>query len=155
MLSLIVVFGSLIATTPFAQAADPIKMAGNLSYFRKGGVVDLSCGQIANYRSSTLMSGTLVLQLMAATSSTATPKAVTFKMCEVQIGKLQGHTYRNNVKASALFKAPTPGTYYILFVLSEWNGVKYVPIDWYMFSNPKKFTTTSPFQFQFERIPGT
>jgi hypothetical protein len=148
-----------VLTTP-ARALDPttldpIVMAGNLQFFRKTSTVQLSCGQIASFRPSYLESGTLVFQLMAATTSTATPKTAQFKMAEVQIGKIVGHTYWENVTRTAPFKSPTPGTYYILFVLAEWDGFKYVPIDWYMFSNPKVFSSTRRFQYSVERIPGT
>jgi hypothetical protein len=150
---LVLMASQAIALDP--TTLEPIEMAGNLQFLRKAGTIDVYCGQIASYRPDYIMSGTLVIQLWAATSSTSTPSTAQFKMCEMQVGKLQGHHYIQNVRRTGTFKAPAPGTYYVIFALAEWNGTKYVPIDWYTFSNPKTFSTTRRFQAASERIPGT
>ena len=135
---------------------DPIKMAGTVAFGRNTAKAQLFCQQIASYRPEYILSGTMVMQLWASrTNNPAGPQLSDFKMSEVQIGKLQGHHYISNVKRTTTFLAPPAGTYYVLFVLAEWNGSTYVPINWYTFAKLQTFSSGQPFQWAAERIPGT
>ena len=135
---------------------DPILMAGTVAFGRNASRATVYCQQMASYRPSYILSGTLVMQLWASkTNNPAGPQLNDIKMCEAQVGKLQGHDYFTNIKRSAAFRAPPAGTYYVIFVLAEWNGFSYVPLDWYTFFKQQTFSNSQRYHWAGERIPGT
>ena len=135
---------------------DPILMAGTVAFGRNTSKATLYCQQMASYRPSYILSGTLVMQLWASrTNNPAGPQLNDFKMCEAQVGKLQGHDYFSNIKRSAAFRAPPAGTYFVIFALAEWNGYSYVPVDWYTFIKTQTFSNSQRYHWAGERIPGT
>lgn len=135
---------------------DPILMAGTVAFGRNASKATLFCQQMASYRPSYILSGTLVMQLWASrTNNPAGPQLNDFKMSEVQVGKLQGHDYFSNIKRTTSFRAPPAGTYYVIFVLAEWNGYSYVPLDWYTFFKQQTFSNSQRYHWAGERIPDT
>lgn len=121
----------LFITLPLARAQE-IDMYGQFGLTRNGAIGTAYIQFIENYRPTWTVSGTLALQVWA----TAAPYVggnllVGYKMAEADLGTLNGGYFVQNIYANAAVSDPPPGTYNLVFVLAEWDGLSYTTADWH------------------------
>jgi hypothetical protein len=126
--------------------AQQIDMSGTVGYDRYGGTVTLSASRIENYGAIGSSSGTLVLQLWATSMPYYGQSILNgYKLAEANLGILWGGYYLSNINRSVLFYEPPIGYYNMVLVVAEWDGSKYLTVDWCNFTDVESFGGLPPF----------
>ena len=116
-----------------------VDMYGSFSFVRSGSSVTLQVEYVENYDSAFSVSGTLALQLWATTSPFGGGTLTGYKLAETSLGTLQGSYFLHNISRTVSFTEPPAGTYNIVFVIAEWNGLSFVTDDWANFAQRQTF----------------
>jgi hypothetical protein len=124
--------------------AQRIDMSGAVGFDRYGSTVTLSASKIQNYGGST--SGTLALQLWA-TSMPYYGQSMLYghKLAEASLGALWGGYYLSNINRTVAFYEPPQGYYNTVLVVGEWDGSRYLIVDWYNFVGVENFGGLPPY----------
>ena len=121
-------------------------MSGAVGFDRYGSSVTLSASRIQNYASQGSLSGTLVLQLWA-TSMPYYGQGVLngYKLAEANLGTLWGGYYLSNINRTVAFYEPPQGYYNTVLVVGEWDGSRYLIVDWCNFTGIENFGGLPPY----------
>ncbi len=109
-----------------------LELSGNFAYSISGTSVQLTVDRIEN-NSLSRTTGTLRLELWAAT--TQPPRGAAFTGYQLAISStlnpLPPNTYYSNVVRNTTFTRPPDGTYWMVFVLAEFDSVNCPAVDHY------------------------
>ena len=136
----------LVLTVASKANAQRIDMSGAVGFDRYGSSVTLSASRIQNYASQGSLSGTLVLQLWA-TSMPYYGQGVLngYKLAEANLGTLWGGYYLSNINRTVAFYEPPQGYYNTVLVVGEWDGSRYLIVDWCNFTGIENFGGLPPY----------
>ena len=136
----------LVLAAAYKANAQRIDMSGAVGFDRYGSTVTLSASRIDNYGAEGSSSGTLVLQLWA-TSMPYYGQGVLngYKLAEANLGTLWGGYYLSNINRTVAFYEPAIGYYNMVIVVAEWDGSKYLTVDWCNFSEVESFGGLPPY----------
>lgn len=121
-------------------------MSGAVGFDRYGSTVTLSASRIQNYASQGSLSGTLVLQLWA-TSMPYYGQGILngYKLAEANLGALWGGYYLSYINRTVAFYEPPQGYYNTVLVVGEWDGSRYLIVDWCNFVGVENFGGLPPY----------
>lgn len=126
--------------------AQRIDMSGAVGFDRYGSSVTLSANRIDNYGAEGSSSGTLVLQLWATSMPYYGQSILNgYKLAEANLGFLWGGYYFSNINRAVTFYEPAIGYYNMVLVVAEWDGSKYLTVDWCNFTEVESFGGLPPY----------
>jgi hypothetical protein len=136
----------LTLLSTFQVNAQEIDMSGTVRFDRSGSWVSLSAGRIENYGLQGSMSGTLVLQLWATSAPYYGQSILTgYKLAEANLGTLWGGYYLSDINRTVVFNEPPQGYYTAVLVVGEWDGSKFITVDWFNFAGVQNFGGLPPY----------
>jgi len=136
----------LALTAAYKANAQRIDMSGAVGFDRYGSNVTLSASRIDNYGAEGSSSGTLVLQLWATSMPYYGQSILNgYKLAEANLGVLMGGYYISNINRAVTFYEPAIGYYNMVIVVAEWDGSKYLTVDWCNFSEVESFGGLPPY----------
>jgi hypothetical protein len=143
-LSLLILILALAAASK--ANAQQIDMSGAVGFDRYESTVTLSASRIENLRSQGSTSGTLALQLWATTAPYYGQSILDgYKLAEANLGPLLGGYYLSNINKTVAFYEPPQGYYNTVLVVGEWDGSKYLIVDWCNFAGVENFGELPPY----------
>ncbi len=131
--SLVAVF-ALLACFSKPAAATNVSLSGAWSYESTGSTVVLRVDRITNH-STGGHSGTLRLELWAFATPYNGTSQQGYRLASYTLNPLSGgYHYPNLSTGSIAFTRPATGTWHIALLLMEYDGARYVTIDWLLSS---------------------
>lgn len=127
-------------------SAQRIDMSGAVGFDRYGSTVTLSASRIDNYEADGSSSGTLVLQLWATNMPYYGQSILSgYKLAEADLGVIWGGYYLSNINRTIIFYEPATGYYNMVLAVAEWDGSKYITVDWCNFTEVESFGGLPPY----------
>jgi DNA uptake protein ComE-like DNA-binding protein len=113
-----------------------LSLTGNCGYSLEHGRVVVTIDEITNRRSAENLSGTLSIELWALNQPYSGGGFSGEALAGTRIGELAGQHLLANCRYDLLFDEAPAGTWHLVLMLREWDGVGYVTRDYVNFAIP-------------------